>query len=308
MSWRDRPYAYRDDTGGWQAGGGPQRMRLGLPPVGRVVKWLLIANIAVFVVQAVTGDFADSGGISAALGATADGWWQLWRYVTFQFCHGGVIHLLFNMLGLYILGSQVERLFGPRKFLVFYLLCGVTAGLAYVAIAHLAGLRGDWPLVGASGGVFGLILAAAVYCPHMYFILLFFPVPIRLAAILIFAVMVLKVLMGLGTVARGAGVPSDPDFWSQVAHFGGALTAGVWVFAGRRLRGVAVGPWRRARRTRQGAWAKKMAAQRKAQEEVDRILDKIRRTGIHSLTGREKRTLKKATEQQRHEEQRVGKL
>jgi len=219
VSWRDRPYAYRDDRGGIGGFGGPTGGGIGLsmPKPTRVVKWLLITNLLVFVVQLAAGDVHRGVGvISQMFGAVGLYWWQLWRYVTFQFLHGGMWHLVLNMLAVYFLGAPLERRMGSRRFLVFYLLCGAIAGVTYVVMSLALGQGGWIPIVGASGGVYGIILAAAVYFPHFRIIFLFFPVPIRLAAVIIFSIMALTVLQGLG-----AGGGSGREAGSESSANGG---------------------------------------------------------------------------------------
>ena len=280
-------------------------MRLGLPRPGQLVKWLLIANVGVFVLQALTGDF-QNGRMTRAFGAIAPLWWHLWRYVTFQFLHGGVWHLILNMLCLYMLGSPLEARYGRRRFLVFYLSCGAVAGLTFALMGLLIGQTRSLPLIGASGGVFGIILAAAVHFPRFKIIFLFFPVPIRLAAIIIFSVMILKLLAGLGAPVRGG--QDSGAFWSDVAHFGGAAMSAVWLLIERKklLTLPRLRQWV-GKRSR-GRWQKKMAEKASTHREVDRILEKIHEKGIASLTHREKRLLKKATQDQRAEEQRIRRL
>ncbi len=294
MGMHDRTY-WRDEDGG--GGGGMGRhIGIGLPKPTYVVKSLLIVNLLVFVLQV----FLDTNGtMTRALGVTAGAWWQVWRYVTFQFLHGDFWHIALNMLGLYMLGTPLENHWGPRRFTWFYLTCGVVAGVAYVAIvwALQPGLS-FIPLIGASGGVFGIILACAVLFPHFMLILLFFPVPIRLAAGLIFGGMLLLVTQSL---MRG----SVGDALSDVAHLGGALAAAVWIWVIPRMRGAA-GGIRQARK--KGSWERKMRSREEDEAEIDRILDKIKRGGLHSLSHREKRTLQDATRRRREEDDRIGRL
>lgn len=277
----------------------------GLPRPGRVVKWLLIVNVAVFVVQLFADQARPWGPMTEWLGVKWDAWWQIWRYVTFQFLHDpeSFFHILFNMLGVYFLGTALEARFGARRFLVFYLVCGVVAGVAYAVIGAAAGEPGWRPIIGASGGVFGLVVAAAVYFPHFRIILLFFPVPIRLAAILIFAGMAFVIMGSLGAAMRGAPGAFGRAM-SDVAHLGGALAAAVWIILSHRLVRVP-SPFQKIR---QGAWQRKMAQRAAEQAEIDRILHKIHTDGLSSLTRREKRLLQRATDRQREEERRVHKL
>jgi len=317
MGLHDRPY-WRDDGGrGGYGGGGPMRsIAFGLPRPGAAVKWLLIINISVFVLQV----FMDAptidrpyGLLSSHLGVTLNGFWQPWRYVTFQFLHGGMWHVALNMLGLYMLGTPLERHWGTKRFTTFYLACGAFAGLAYVfmcglvaggngnpnAVATAGRGLGDVPLIGASGGVFAIVLACAVLFPHFRLIFFLFPVPIRLAAVIIFGGMVLVVLSGLRSGRAG------PQFWSDVAHLGGVLAAAFYIWALPALRS---GARQHRARLNEGAWRRKMEDRLAEQAEINRILDKINREGLDSLTRRERDILRDATRKQQHNDRDLYKL
>jgi membrane associated rhomboid family serine protease len=275
-------------------------LTFGLPRPTRVVGMLLIVNLAVFVVQVLLSFSARRGGqepLSRLLGVTVGGWWQVWRYLTFQFLHdtGNFWHLALNMLGLYMLGGPLEHMWGGRRFLTFYLVCGVTAGIAYVLIGLLAGLDRNMPIIGASGGVYGILLAAAVLLPHFRVIILLFLVPIRLAAVLVFGGMVLMVLSSLSAGNVLAAM-------SDVAHLGGAVAAGVWLWGLPRLRSAGSGM---TGRLRQGAQERALKQRQAKQEEIDRILQKIHDQGLGSLTHRERRILQQASRHQRQHDGRV---
>jgi membrane associated rhomboid family serine protease len=303
MGLHDRPY-WRDDAGAEPAGGFMRGMSVGLPKASKAVKWLLIINVAVFVVQQVflLGFKID---ISRWFGATGGGFWQIWRYGTFQFLHdpNSLMHIGLNMLGLYMLGTPLEQLWGLRRFLRFYLSCGVAAGLAYVILGAIFRVPAGFPLIGASGGIYGILLACAVLFPHFKLFFFLFPVPIRLASAIIFGAMIFMTLQVL------AGSPGDAirngEFWSSVAHLGGAGMAALWLWVIPRFGGIAQGAVRRANR---GAWERKMQRQRAEQAEIDRILDKIRMEGLASLTRREKHTLKQATLRQQREDRDISRL
>ena len=294
MGIHDRPYMQSGGDGGRRFGS----FTFGMPKPGKAVKYLLIINLAVFVLQI----FFDRGGqISRVFGATVGGFWQVWRYVTFQFIHstGNLFHIGLNMLGLYMLGSPLEQHWGAKRFLRFYLSCGAVAGLAYVATGALLNLPRDFPIVGASGGVYGILLACAILFPQFRLILVLFLVPIRLAAAIIFGAMILVVLM-----SAGSGV-YRPEFWSQVAHLGGAVTAAVWIWILPKLRGTTA----RARtKLNRGAWQRKMRRQADKQAEIDRILKKIHDQGINNLTRKEKKFLREATDRQRQVEKDLYRL
>jgi len=133
------------------------------------------------------------------------------------------------------------------------------------------------PMVGASGAILGLLAACAILFPHFVVFIFLFPVPIRVAAIGLTAVYFILVL----TRADNAG--------GNAAHLAGMAAGAIYVFSK---------PWRERiqLKMRAGTWEKRMATERNLQLEVDRILQKVHNSGIHSLTLKEKRILKKATD------------
>jgi len=296
MGIHDRPYWKEQPAGGGGGyGGGGGQMRLAFPRPTSAVKVLLIVNIVVFVLQL----FADrptvrhpAGVMTQWLGISVGTFWQVWRYLTFQFLHADFWHIVLNMLGLYLLGAPLEQTWGPRRFVVFYLACGAVAGAAYVVIGAMFHEPAWRPLIGASGGVYAIVLAAAVLFPHFRLIFFLFPVPIRLAALIIFGGMIVLVLQSVSYGHMSAAM-------SDVAHLGGAVAAAAYIWLLPRLRG-----WGSGARTRvkAGAWQKKMQQRAADEAELDRILEKIRREGLDSLSPREKRTLREATERQRRGE------
>ena len=277
----DRDYTHSD----YRGPGGPQ-MRLMLPSVTPAVKWLLIINIGVFLMDSLLfglfnkdGDnyFMQYGSVfPATLGMTL----QIWRLITYQFLHADTTHLLFNMIGLYFFGTMLERTFGSRRFLIFYLVCGMTGGIVYPVLVGI-GLLGPLPMVGASGAIFGVIVAAAVLYPKTR-VLLFFVLPVSLGVVagLFIGISILNFLRG-----DNAG--------GECAHLTGALCGFLYV-KGR--------PWfeGRAMQQKKGAWERRIQNERQFQAEVDRILDKVHASGINSLTRREKTILREATQ---HEQQ-----
>jgi membrane associated rhomboid family serine protease len=299
MALHDRQY-WRDEEGATDGASGLGRLSGGLSAPPKVVKWLLIINLGVFVLQLVA-EVGFNFRLSRALGATTAEFWQPWRYVSFQFLHDtrNLWHIGLNMLGLYMFGAPLERHWGSRYFLRFYLSCGVAAGLAYVVIGAMRGNPGWMPLIGASGGVYGILLACAVLFPDMRLILVFFPVPIRLGAVIIFGAMILSML---GELRGGAGTG---DFWSSVAHLGGAGMAAAWLWIipkAQFLAAVSI------ERSHEGAWKRKLRQRNEEQAELDRILRKIHEQGLDSLTRGEKGILKEATRRQHEEEEKIRRL
>jgi membrane associated rhomboid family serine protease len=274
---------------------------MGMPRPSRAVKFFLLVNFGVFFFQLLSAGMLRSRGVdplASVFGVTVGGFWQIWRYLTFQFLHDtqNFWHIALNMLGLYMLGVPLERLWGTRRFVSFYLVCGAAAGLAYVIIGASFGLPGEMPIVGASGGVYGIVLACAVLFPHFRIILILFPVPIRMAAIIVFGIMILTVLRSLTS-----GVPYAA--MSDVAHLGGAVAAAVWLWGLPRLRFMQQDA---RRRIRLGAWEQRMREKTQQQQEIDRILQKIHDQGISSLTDKERETLKDTTDHQREDDRLIN--
>ena len=260
----------------------------GMPKPGKAVAWLLIANLVIFVLEHILPD-----SFMSFLAVIPSLWWEVWRYVTFQFLHAGIFHILLNMIGLYFLGMYLERAWGTKRFLVFYLICGAVAGLTHVALSYIFGQDLGIPLIGASGGVYAVIMACAILFPNIRLILVFFPVPIRFAVLLFFVIAFFSLFSG-----GGGGI-------SHAAHFGGMVAAGVWIWALPKVRRVGEDAREKAN---QGTWERKIRKQQAEQAQIDFILDKIRRKGIGSLTGKEKRILRDATERQRREDQRIKRM
>ena len=143
-----------------------------------------------------------------------------WQVVTYAFLHGSLPHLLFNMLGLYMFGADLERVWGSRRYLVYYMACALSAALAQLLVAGFTGAF--YPTVGASGAIFGLLLAFAMLFPRRMIMPLFPPIPMR-APVFVTVYGVLELFLGVTGTAAG------------VAHFahlgglaGGYLLMRVW--------------------------------------------------------------------------------
>ncbi len=175
------------------------------------VKWLLIINTAVYVLSYLA-EQAGFGGIFnpfALIPRDVVYHFAIWQLVTYLFLHGSVWHLLFNMLTLWMFGATLERDWGTRKFLKYYFLCGIGAGLCDVTVKMLMGdPRGT---IGASGAIFGVLLAFGVLHPETT-ILFFFVFPIQAK----YFVMIYGALALLGSLNVNGAV-------SEVAHLGGMI-------------------------------------------------------------------------------------
>jgi membrane associated rhomboid family serine protease len=293
------------------------------PPV---LKMILIINVVVFFIQElgeqikVTYDgmivpleillrkyFAliPLGGFS--LQGVLDMAFYPWQLITYQFMHStsDIFHIIFNMLILWMFGMEIENEMGSKKFLVFYLLCGFGAGLAQILITPLLGEMGA-PTIGASGAVFGVMVAYAMYFPDRYiFISFIIPVKAKYAM----AILVLIEFFSIG----------DASLVARIAHVGGAMTGLIFIlldrshnfnfskiFSSKNKSGYSENfSFKRPQQTDYTKEVedanfydineKKPEEMIVTQEEIDRILDKISQSGYQNLTEKEKRILFEAS-------------
>lgn len=188
-----------------------------LPPVTRA---LLIANVLIFLLQQVTDGFLIMHfalwPIDVAL-EDGSGLFEPWQLVSYGFLHGSFAHIAFNMLALWMFGGPVEGALGPRRYTFYYFVCVVGAAVAQLATIHFFQPDKVYPTLGASGGVFGLLLAYAMIYPSARIIMIFFPVPIP-APIAVLGYMAVELV--LGVTGTQAGV-------AHFAHLGGAAAGFV---------------------------------------------------------------------------------
>ena len=188
-----------------------------MPPMTQA---LIVINAIAFLLQNVLSN--------ALIGSLA--LWPLgsnfmpWQIVTYAFLHGSLTHLLFNMFGVYMFGSDLERVWGSRRFLIYYMVCAITAAIAQLIVALVTGAV--YPTVGASGGVFGLLLAFAMVFPKRVIMPLFPPIPMR-APIFVAIYGVLELV--LGVTGTQAGV-------AHFAHLGGMAGGYLWMKLGSQVR------------------------------------------------------------------------
>ena len=147
-----------------------------LPPVTRGI---IIANVAVFLAQQVAGNVLLG---LFALWPVGDPLFQPWQVLTYSFLHDGLLsqfqiaHIFFNMFALFMFGTPLERYWGSQRFTTFYFVCVLAAGLTQLTVATFESSQS--PTLGASGGIFGLLLAFAIYFPRQRIMLLFPPIPL----------------------------------------------------------------------------------------------------------------------------------
>lgn len=297
-----------------------------------ITKNLMIINVLMFaatwVFSSLGIDLSSLGGLHFFLAQD----FQVYQLITYQFLHSGFTHLFFNMFALWMFGRIIESVWGPRKFLFYYLSCGVGAGLMqeiaqfgsfYLTVTaqdptlslggvfaigqQLSAQLNAWTTIGASGAVYAVLLAFGMLFPNERMFIFPIPIPIKAKWFITFYV-VLELFFALGSPGDGVahtahlggmlfgflmirywrqqspwqnnGSSSASEFFSQMKRF-------FDMHKRERSSGMKV---ERGGGRRETDW--EYNARKKAnQEEIDRILDKIRRTGYDSLTKEEKKKL-----------------
>jgi membrane associated rhomboid family serine protease len=205
-----------------------------------VTGWLILLNVAAFVAQKYAGDallaqFAlwpigrfDIPGLSDPVG------FRSWQLVSSAFLHASISHIALNMLALYMFGRDVERTLGGPRYFVLYFAAVISAALVQLFVVSFLSRHQVYPTLGASGGVFGILLAFGVLFPRRLVFLLFPPIPLPAR---VFVVLYGLIELANGVLGTEAGV-------AHFAHLGGML--GAWICLSR---------WRRRRRQRPQTYA-----------------------------------------------------
>ena len=262
-------------------------------PMSRWVLRLMIANFAIFLLMAMR--IVPVGAVDW-LGFAVPGFLtRPWTIVTYMFVHGGFMHVFMNMLALFFFGPPLEQKWGSRFFLRFYLVTGLGAAAFSVL---LYSLTGPTIMVGASGAIFGILVAFALNWPdakiYLYFV---FPVPAK------------WFVAALGAFTLLSTVQGSADGVAHWAHLGGLVTGFVYLRYGDRIGRRAHSLLYKERpaapraRTRRAAPPPDPTPRRRRRadgdslDEVDRILDKIRASGMDSLSARERAFLDEVSRQ-----------
>jgi membrane associated rhomboid family serine protease len=282
------------------------------PPV---IKNLLIINIAVFFVQILGGRIVVGDGSSLdnviikyfaliPIGKFSDAAFYPWQLITYQFLHGGFGHIFFNMFALWMFGMEIENSWGSKKFLYYYLLSGIGAGICHLFISPLIG-GGNAPTIGASGAIYGVMIAFALMFPNRYIFLYFF-IPVKAKYLITFLIVMEFMLID----SAGSSV-------AHLAHLGGALTGFIFILLDKSIYVEFKSLFRRSslRTTKPfnpfGGIADKFKRKESdiedanyyevkeeeevTQEQIDKILDKISQSGYQNLTEKEKKILFQAS-------------
>jgi len=198
-------------------GGGYQpRRAIMLPGMSPVVKMLMIINGAVFVLMfLIRPIYFFSIDYLSLIPYSVTHQFQLWRLVTYMFIHGGLMHILLNMLFLWWFGSELERLWGPVVFLKYYFVTGIGG-----ALFHLLLPNSTVPVIGASGAVMGILIAYGLKWPNRV-VLLWFILPVKMKWIVIFSV-IIEFIGAINTSGASSGI-------AHLAHLGGMVVGFIYL-------------------------------------------------------------------------------
>lgn len=204
----------------------------------------------------------------------------LWQVFTYMFFHVDVFHILFNMLAIWMFGSSLEEYWGTKKFLIYYFLTGIGAGLCYTGFSFLIGSAGI-PTVGASGAVYGLLLAFGMLFPDTILLMfLLFPMKAKYAVIIFAGVEFLLSFQNTNV--------------AHIAHLGGMLFGFIYLRNQNFMNDIFDFQKRKKKKLEQ-IFIKREADYEYIQRQADKILEKISHSGIDSITPGEKEILDKAS-------------
>jgi len=255
------------------------------------VKGLLIANFVLFVADYIIGRHL----LFDWFGLNPQDLWRgaFWQPFTYMFLHHGLLHLLFNMLLLWMFGGVLESIWGTREFLRYYFLTGVVPGLINCIIAY------DKPLViiGASGAIYGLLAAYGLLFPNsVIYISFLFPIRAKYM-VLIFALF--EFMASVRTLGGDGG-----GRIANIVHLGGMVVGAIYLKRGEMVRWFA----RRVKKWQQehdrGRRRRFIEEEDHLRDEIDRLLDKINEVGFENLSSSERRRLKIASEKLRQRQHR----
>jgi membrane associated rhomboid family serine protease len=261
-------------------------------PLTYSVKLLIIINAAVFIIQKILNIFIP-GVIENVFGLSYTGFFQelkLWQPVTYMFLHGGFFHIIFNLLTLFMFGGELEQKWGSKGFLQYYLFCGLGAGVFITLMNYLTfntyGYTSN--TIGASGAIYGLLLAYGMIWPNRE-VLLYFLFPIKIK----YLVIAFGLIEFFGTISSAMGTGGAI---SHIGHVGGLITGFLYIIlknrkakSGRSFGGDTINDFLKKERIKRKQ--EEIDRRIKAKEIIDTLLEKIAREGMESLSSKEKNEL-----------------
>ena len=244
------------------------------------VKFLLIVNVVVFILIELSGQksllFQTFGLVPSLVWSK----FKIWQLFTYLFIHGGVFHIFFNMFVLWMFGKDLESQWGKMEFLLFYFVCGIGAGL----ITVLFSVNSIVPIVGASGAIYGLLLAYGFTYPNqMVYMYGLFPLKVK------------YMVLGLGAIAFFASLSANQSNVSHITHLSGMIIGLIFIYFNLNWKVIKLWYIRLRLKGFSQQTTKRDDDEAQMKKQVDKILDKLNDSGWDSLTEQEETYLTQAS-------------
>jgi membrane associated rhomboid family serine protease len=244
------------------------------------VKLLLIINIIVFVLIELSGKrstlFLSFGLVPSMV------WSQLkiWQIFTYSFIHGGFFHIFFNMFVLWMFGKDLENQWGTKDFLIYYFVCGMGAGF----ITALFGINSIIPVVGASGAIYGLLVAYGFTYPNrLVYLYGLFPLKVK------------HMVLGLGVIAFFASMSASQSNISHITHISGMIIGLIMMYFNLSWSGLKMWYFKFRLKNISQQSTINNDKEKQMRQKVDEILDKLNDNGWESITAKEEKYLNQAS-------------
>ena len=257
------------------------RFRNGSTVIPSAVKILLIINTVVFLLVEISGMqfelfYSNFGLVPAKVWAS----FMIWQPITYLFLHGGFIHLLFNMFVLWMFGKDLENQWGYIPFLKYYFACGIGAGIA----TSIFGWGSYTPVIGASGAIYGLLLAYGLTYPNrLVYLYGIFPIKVKFMVI------------GMGVIAFFASMTSTNSTVSHITHIAGMVVGLIYLQSKLNFKNLKLWLIDRKIHSLNVKISKRENSDHQLQKKVDKILEKLNTEGWDGLTEAEQKVLHTAS-------------
>ncbi len=268
-------------------------------PITPVVKRLMIINGAIFLVQQIVNLFQPHA-LSMIFGLSHTGFareFMIWQIFTYMFLHGGWLHILFNLFALWMFAGELEQRWGSSKFLKYYLYTGTGAGIFIALMNFFIASQGmpNAPTIGASGAIYAILLGYGMTWPDRE-VLIYFLFPIKMK----YLVLIFGLIEFFGTLSSAAGQGGNI---SHIGHLGGIISGFILLTLQKKrgnkspFTGSGKAPKKKKlisdslKKIRLRKKQKEIETRIKAKKIIDKLLEKIARTGMSSLTPEEKKEL-----------------
>jgi len=248
--------------------------------VSSAIKLLIVANVSIFFLESLLGLEQLFNNYLGLVPKYLFNNFYIWQPVTYMFLHGGLWHLLINMVVLWMFGSEIERYWGRREFLGFYFITGVGSGI----LTALFSFDSSIPVVGASGAIYGVLLAYGLMFPNRT-IYLYFLIPVKVKYFVLF----------IGGVAFISSLSDTGSAVSHLTHLSGMVIGYLYMKSNVKISNLSdsFGDFKIKRKVKKAERVRK--SYENLRQEIDMILDRINEVGYENLTDEEKQKLEEAS-------------